>query len=153
MNAVYNVKQYDPQKTVGYLVNRLRAEMFAALDEELSRDAELAPMEISAAQYIILTSLAFRDAESTSRLCREMSYDAGAMTRMVDRLEAKGLVRRRRCPNDRRLVNLELTEAGQAAIPKMRACSVRIQNRFLRGFTAEEARLLERFLARMVENR
>jgi DNA-binding MarR family transcriptional regulator len=153
MNAVYNIKQYDPRKSVGYLVNRLRAEFFAALDEDLARDPELAPMEISAAQYIILSSLALRDAESTSRLCREMSYDPGAMTRMVDRLEAKGLVRRRRCPNDRRLVNLELTEAGQAAMPKMRACSVRIMNRFMRGFTVEEARLLERFLARMVENR
>ncbi len=147
MNTIYNVKQYDPPKTVGYLMNRVRSEIFAALDEEL------APLDVSAAQYIILSSLGSRDAESTSRLCKEMSYDPGAMTRMVDRLEAKGLVQRRRCPNDRRLVNLELTEEGMAALPKMRACSVKVMNRFLRGFTVEEARLLERFLARMVENR
>jgi len=153
MNAIYNVKQYDPPKSIGYLMNRVRSEMFAALDEELAHDEDLAPLGISAAQYIILSSLGFRDTDSTSRLCKEMSYDPGAMTRMVDRLEAKGLVQRRRCPDDRRLVNLELTVAGQNALPKMRACSVRITNRFLRGFTAEEARLMERFLARMVENR
>jgi DNA-binding MarR family transcriptional regulator len=153
MNAIYNVKQYDPPKTIGYLINRVRSEIFAALDQALAQDAELAQLEISAAQYIILSSLAHRDTDSTSRLCKEMSYDPGAMTRMVDRLEAKGLVRRQRCPEDRRLVNLELTDAGQAALPKMRACSVTVMNRFVRGFSAEEARQLEGFLTRMVENR
>jgi len=153
MNAIYNVKQYDPPKTIGYLINRVRSEIFAALDQELVRDAELAQLEITAAQYIILSSLAHRDTDSTSRLCKEMSYDPGAMTRMVDRLEAKGLVRRQRCPEDRRLVNLELTDEGQAALPKMRACSVTVMNRFVRGFSAEEARQLEGFLTRMVENR
>jgi DNA-binding MarR family transcriptional regulator len=153
MNAIYNLRQYDPPKTIGYLMNRVRSELFAALDQELADDEILAPLGISAAQYIILSGLGFRDTDSTARLCREMAYDPGAMTRMVDRLEAKGLVRRQRCPGDRRLVNLELTEAGQLALPRMRACSVRVTNRFLRGFSVEEARLLERFLARMVENR
>ena len=74
------------------------------------------------------------------------------MTRMVDRLEAKGLIGRRRCPDDRRLVNLELTEAGLAALPKLRECSVRVLNHFLRGFTQEEARHLESFLGRMLQN-
>jgi DNA-binding MarR family transcriptional regulator len=71
---------------------------------------------------------------------------------MIDRLEAKGLISRRRCPDDRRLVKLELTEAGLAALPKLRACSVQVINHFLRGFTQEEARQLESFLVRMLQN-
>ena len=74
------------------------------------------------------------------------------MTRMLDRLEAKGLVSRRRCPNDRRLVKIELTEAGRLALPKMRKCSVQVLNRFLRGFSPTEARQLESFLVRMLQN-
>jgi DNA-binding MarR family transcriptional regulator len=74
------------------------------------------------------------------------------MTRMVDRLEAKGLISRRRCPDDRRLVKIELTEAGLAALPKLRECSVRVLNHFLRGFTPAEARQLESFLVRMLQN-
>jgi DNA-binding MarR family transcriptional regulator len=50
------------------------------------------------------------------------------------------------------LVNLELTEKGQAALPRMRNASVRVLNRFLEGFTKAEARQLESFLARMLEN-
>lgn len=153
MNAIYNVEQYDAPKTVGYLVNRARSEIFAALDLELSQDAELAPLEISAAQYVVLSSLWSRDPESTARICKDLAYDPGAMTRMIDRLEAKGLVQRRRCAEDRRLVNLELTEKGEAVMPKMRACSIKILNRLLRGFSPDEAHMLERLLARMVENR
>ena len=74
------------------------------------------------------------------------------MTRMIDRLEAKGLVNRRRCPEDRRLMKLELTEAGLAALPKLRACSVRVLNRLLQGFSLAEARQLEGFMVRMLQN-
>jgi DNA-binding MarR family transcriptional regulator len=74
------------------------------------------------------------------------------MTRMIDRLEAKGLISRRRCPDDRRLVKLELTEAGLAALPRLRECSVRVLNHFLRGFTQAEARQMESFLGRMLQN-
>jgi DNA-binding MarR family transcriptional regulator len=153
MDAIYTVEHYDPPKTVGYLVNRARSEIIAALDQELSEDPELAALDISAAQYIVLSCLWYRDPESSARICRDLSYDPGAMTRMLDRLEAKGLVQRRRCPDDRRLVNIEITEAAQAVMPKMRACSVKILNRLLRGFSADEVHLLERLLARLVENR
>ena len=49
-------------------------------------------------------------------------------------------------------MKLELTEAGLAALPKLRECSVRVVNHFLRGFTQAEARQLESFLARMLQN-
>jgi DNA-binding MarR family transcriptional regulator len=153
MNAIYSVEHYDPPKTIGHLVNRARSEIFAALDHALSKDPELDALGISAAQYIILSRLLDCDPESSAGFCRDLSYDPGAMTRMIDRLEAKGLVRRRKCPNDRRLVNLELTEAGEALMPKLRACSVEVLNRLLRGFSADEAHMLERLLARMIENR
>src|ERR1700685_4128763 len=129
-----------------------RAAQINALDEELAQDPDLAALEISAAQYIIISVLAKRGVDSAAQLCKDLSYDAGAMTRMIDRLEAKGLISRRRCPEDRRLVKLELTEAGLAALPKLRACSVRVLNRFMRGFSQAEARLLEGYLVRMLQN-
>src|SRR5882757_8986599 len=74
------------------------------------------------------------------------------MTRMIDRLEAKDLLRRSRGPSDGRLVSLELTEKGHAAIPRMRESARRVLNRFLQGFTKAEARQVESFLTRMLEN-
>ena len=46
---------------------------------------------------------------TAAELARIGCVDTGAMTRMLDRLEAKGLVRRSRCPKDGRVVQLELT--------------------------------------------
>ena len=155
MNAdteIYEVETYQPAGCVGQLLYRLRAAQMSALDQELAQDPDLAPLEISAAQYIIISVLAKRGVDSGAQLCKDLSYDAGAMTRMIDRLEAKGLVNRRRCPEDRRLVKLELTEAGLAALPKLRACSVRVLNRLLHGFSLAEARQLEGFMVRMLQN-
>ena len=153
MGDIYEVATYQPKKSVGALLSRVRVEMLAALDRELSADKRLAPLELSAAQFIVIANLAgAEEPKSASDLCKGISYDAGAMTRMLDRLEAKGLIRRNRSAHDRRLMHLELTEEGRAAYPRMREISLTVANRFLRGFTKAEARQLEGMLARMLEN-
>ncbi len=149
---IYDAKTYEPRKSVGHLVNRIRTALFAALDSELAAQSELAPLEVSSAQFVVIASLASGEADSASQLCKGISYDAGAMTRMIDRLETKGLIRRQRDADDRRLVNIELTDQGREAFPKMRLCAMRVLNRFLRGFSQSEARQLEGFLHRMLEN-
>jgi DNA-binding MarR family transcriptional regulator len=153
MGDIYDIATYQPKKSVGYLLSRVRVEMLAALDRELAGDKRLAPLEISSAQFIVMAMLAASsDALSASDLCKGISYDAGAMTRMLDRLESKGLIRRNRSTEDRRLMHLELTEEGRAVYPRMREISMAVANQFLRGFTKSEARQLEGLLGRMFEN-
>lgn len=150
---VYDIETYQPRKGVGHLLSRVRTEMLLALDKALEADEELAALEISAAQFIVIATLALADTpKSASDLCRGISYDAGAMTRMIDRLETKGLIRRNRRPDDRRVVYIELTEGGSRAFPRMKAISMGVVNQFLRGFSQAEARQLESFLTRMLEN-
>lgn len=152
MADIYDEHSYEPRKGVGYLLHRVRTEMLLAMDREFAADEQLSSFEVSSAQFIILATLALGGAKSASDLCKGISYDAGAMTRMIDRLEDKNLIRRSRCPEDRRLVNLELTEEGQRAFPRMRTAAMNVVNRFLRGFTKAEARQLEGLLGRMLEN-
>jgi DNA-binding MarR family transcriptional regulator len=111
---IYDLKSYDPKRSVGGLLGRVKMEIGAALD------AELEPLDITAAQYVILMSIALGEAGSASGLCKGISYDPGAMTRMLDRLERRGLVRRVANPNDRRASHLELTAEGEAVYPKLR---------------------------------
>jgi DNA-binding MarR family transcriptional regulator len=150
---VYDIENYQPRKGVGYLLSRVRTEMLLALDKALEADDELAALEISAAQFMVIATVALADAPtSASDLCRGISYDAGAMTRMIDRLESKGLIRRTRRPDDRRVVYIELTDDGSRAYPRMKAIAMGVVNRFLRGFSQAEARQLESLLARMLAN-
>ena len=153
MGDIYEAATYQPKKSVGALMSRVRVEMLAALDYELGADRRLAPLELTAAQLIVIANLAASEGpKSAADLCKGISYDAGAMTRMLDRLEKKGLIRRHRSQQDRRLMHLELTEEGRAAYPRMREISMSVANRFLRGFTRAEARQLEGLLTRMLEN-
>src|SRR5438094_1484644 len=153
MGDIYDGATYQPSKSIGSLLSRVRVEMLAAVGQELENDRRLAPLELSAAQFIIIANLAAAEGPmSAADLCKGISYDAGAMTRMLDRLEAKGLIRRNRSAHDRRLMHLELSDEGRGAYPRMREISMAVANRFLRGFSKAEARLLEGMLTRMLEN-
>jgi DNA-binding MarR family transcriptional regulator len=145
-NPIYEARTFEPQRSVGRLIGRVKMGMGDALDREL------APFDISAAQFVILVALATGEADSASSLCRGISYDPGAMTRMIDRLEQKGLIRRTDHPEDRRRVGLELTAEGKAVYPKLKAAAMTVQNQFLRGFSKSEVRQLEIFLQRMLAN-
>jgi len=128
-------------------INRVRIELIDALDRELSK------FDISAPQFIVLASVANKEADSPAGLCKNISYDPGAMTRMIDRLEQKGLVRRNPNPEDRRATNLEITTAGRALYPQLLAAKESVQAQFLRGFTQQDVLVLEQLLNRLLENR
>ncbi|MGE5170140.1 MAG: MarR family winged helix-turn-helix transcriptional regulator [Rudaea sp.] len=129
------------------LINRVRVELVDALDRELAQ------FDITAPQLIVLASVANKEADSAAGLCKSISYDPGAMTRMIDRLEQKGLIRRKPNPDDRRAANLDLTSAGKALYPQLLAAKERVHAQFLRGFAKDEVRMLEDFLNRMIANR
>jgi DNA-binding MarR family transcriptional regulator len=146
VTQIYDPKTFDPLDGIGRVLSRVKMEMHEALEQEL------APFDITAAQYLILLNLATGEVDSASELCRGVSYDPGAMTRMLDRLERKGLIRRVRSPTDRRKVLLELTAEGKAVYPKLTAKYAEVLNRFLRGFTTTEAQELAKLLERMLAN-
>jgi DNA-binding MarR family transcriptional regulator len=136
-----------PKHGIVRLINRVRVELIDAMDRELAR------FDISAPQLIVLASVANREADSASSLCRNISYDPGAMTRMIDRLEQKGLIRRVPNPEDRRATNLELTTAGKVLFPQLLEAKETVQKQFLRGFSADDVATLEGLLNRMLGNR
>jgi DNA-binding MarR family transcriptional regulator len=132
--------------SVGYLMARARASLLAGLD------AELAPFGVNAMQYAVLKHLAEGHARTAADLCRHMYYDTGSMTRILDRLEEKGLLRRERCHEDRRVVFLRVAAAGRAQLPRLRAAGSRVLEDHLAGFNAAEVQNLRSYLGRMIEN-
>ena len=146
-NAMVVTAQPAAKHGIIRLVNRVRVELIDALDRELAQ------FDITAPQLIVLASVANREADSASQLCKSISYDPGAMTRMIDRLEQKGLVRRVARPDDRRAMTLEMTAAGRALFPKLLQAKETVQAQFLRGFGKDEVATLEKLLNRLLDNR
>ena len=77
--------------------------------------------------------------------------DSSGMTRVIDRLERKGLCRRSRDPSDRRKVNVSLTALGEEAGERVAPLVKQIDEGLLAGIDADERRkffeLLKRFAA------
>jgi DNA-binding MarR family transcriptional regulator len=134
-------------RAIGGLLRTVRTELLSSLDRELAEH------RISGAQHAILATLAEGGIDSAAGLCRAMSYDPGAMTRMLDRLECKGFIRRVPCIYDRRSARLELTAEGRAAYPVQKEAGAKVLGRRLKSLTLAEARQLYELLTRLAEDR
>jgi DNA-binding MarR family transcriptional regulator len=88
------------------------------LFQELNRE-EFRPYDLSTPQYAILFH-ASREGVPLSQICNEILADNSNLTRLVDRLEARGLVRRAPDPRDRRVTLVQLTDEGAALIGELR---------------------------------
>jgi DNA-binding MarR family transcriptional regulator len=142
----YKPKGYAPEQSAGYLMRRI----LTAMAQEVDRRLE--PMGLTNAQWVPLIKLYMGHGATVAELARVTQMDAGAMTRLLDRLEAKGLIRRQRNAQDRRVVNLELTDAGREAAHDIPQVLCEVQNACLAGFSHDEWQTLKSLLARVVDN-
>jgi DNA-binding MarR family transcriptional regulator len=142
----YRPENYQPEESAVYLMRRILTLVAGEVDEALE------PRGLTSAQWVPLLKLHYGVAASVAELARECRLDAGAMTRTLDRLEAKGLVQRVRSSSDRRVVNLELTPEGREAARTIPAALCEVQNAFLQGLSVEEWQQLKSLLQRVLEN-
>jgi len=135
-------KHTDPRR-VARLISRAQK----TLEEEL--DIKLAPFDITAAQYVVLSTLHSGRANIAAQICKELSYSPGAMTRMLNRLEQKGMIQKAPSVDNRRTVQLELTEAGRRLFPSLLEASGIVIAQYFGHFSAQELEAFESLLLKM----
>ena len=133
-------------ESVGYLIKLANQAVLRNLD------AELQPYDLTAPQWVPLLVLSKHRAETVAGCAREIGVDTGAMTRMLDRLEAKGFVIRTRSEEDRRVVKVDLTDAGWEIVKLIPPTICRVLNRHLRGFSEQEFDIFKDLLRRFLAN-
>ena len=141
----YDPATYCRDESVGYLIAAVRGRIVASLD------AALEPLGITGPQWGALMAI-HHGADTAAETCRQIGCDTGSMTRMLDRLEEKGLLRRERSAADRRVVKLVLTEAGQQLPLSALPLVVGMLNEYLRGFSPEEVEQLKALLRKLLAN-
>ena len=110
-------------------------------------DARLAPFGLSVAYWRTLSIVRRVHDCSMSALARLSTVDRTTLTRSVDQLVKKGLIERYVSPNDRRMVLLQLTEAGQALYDQAVHCLIEVNGEIL----ARAPKVEQRELARSLE--
>lgn len=144
--SFYSANGYCANESVGYLMRRV----LLALTQDT--DKRLEPHGLTHAQWGPLFMMRKAGSATVAELARELQMDPGAMTRLLDRLEAKGLCKRLRSTDDRRVVNLALTREGEIAADKVPVALAEVMNSHLAGFSKSEWQLLKSLLQRMLDN-
>jgi DNA-binding MarR family transcriptional regulator len=144
--AFYAPDTLRPDNNVGLLMKRALQSIRQTIDREL------APHDLTQAQWLPLVRIAHGGCATIAALARDQAIDPGAMTRAVDRLEAKGLLRRERSAQDRRVVTLVLTDAGRAAAALVPPVAVQVLNAHLAGFSDDDFQTLVRLLTQLLAN-
>ena len=144
--AFYHSDNYRVEESVGYLVNRLAHTVAREIDRRMSR------LGLTDAQWKPLFMLLKGQCTTAADLSRFACHDAGAVTRLLDRLEDKGLIRRQRSDADRRVVKLELTAEGERIASEVPSIIAAIANGVVAGFSPDEFTQFKQLLKRALDN-
>jgi DNA-binding MarR family transcriptional regulator len=139
----YHASTYRAQSSIGYLIKRANAMMMDML-ENLFADRGF-----SFIQYAILTWVRDGIAVNPKDICIQYRHDSGALTRVIDQLEERGLIERVRRGNDRRKVELQLTPAGRETVESLIPLVVDKLNLVLADFSHDEAAEFRRLLTKL----
>jgi DNA-binding MarR family transcriptional regulator len=144
--AAFYRADYVADESVGWLMRKLVQSIVGQADRKLAVHG------LTNAQWAPLFKLHQGQCSTVAELARELGLDPGATTRAIDRLQAKQLVRRIRSAKDRRVVRIELSEAGREAARQVPAVLADVLNQHLSGFAEAEWRQLLDMLRRMLAN-
>ena len=107
------------------------------------------PLELTYTQYLVMLVLWEAHSATVGEICARLRLDTGTLTPLLKKLEARGLLGRRRSAADERVVTVFLTEAGEAL--RAQAVNVPAQVGSCLPLSPEEAAQLYTLLYRLLD--
>lgn len=135
-----------PQESFGFIiqdVSRLMRRNFNRRVQDLG---------LTQAQWQILVRIAHMEGARQTQIADILEMQPISVARMIDRMEAAGWVERRPDPQDRRAVNLYLTEKAEPILEKMRERATLTRALATKDLPEEDLAALLRILQNMREN-
>jgi MarR family transcriptional regulator, lower aerobic nicotinate degradation pathway regulator len=128
----------------GHLVRRAHQISVAIFMEEC------AAHNVTPVQYACLSAIARQPGVDATRLASAVAFDRSTLGNVLERLEAKGWVRRDPSPDDRRVKLLAATEAGERLLDAIEPGVLAAQKRMLKPLAPNDRKIFMRLLAEMV---
>ncbi|TQV81287.1 MarR family transcriptional regulator [Exilibacterium tricleocarpae] len=137
-------KEFHLHNSFTYWISRLASLMQEHFNESLQQH------DVTWPQWMVLNVLYHRLATTPAQVAANIGIDRSAITRLVDRLEKKGLVQRQHDGLDRRSIRLLLTERGSRLIHTLNDSANAHQRRFLEHLPSTEYRGLKGNIQKML---
>jgi len=141
----YDVKTFVSSRSLGYLLKMAQSLMMQAASTAFIGH------DLSFMQWLVLVKVHEGVARMPSDLGRQIHHDNGALTRMLDQLEARGFIERHRSATDRRVVELKLTAAGVRKVEQLKPLAVDKLNVPLAEFSKAEFAELIRLMHKLID--
>ena len=142
--AVLTLEDCSASRAPGRLLRRLDKIMATFVESKFDDQG------LSFQQWVALKVVRDGSVTNAGELARELGITTGATTRMIDLLEARGLLARSRAADDRRVVQVEITSEGRAAVLTLQEHVVDSWNEVLADFHQEDVTMLVNLLARVL---
>ncbi len=136
------------EPTLGFLVH----DVARLLRKRLEQRARAAGIGLTRAQWQTLAYLARSEGMNQASLAQLLDIEPITLVRLIDRLEAIGLVERRPDPRDRRQRNLYLTEKAWPELARIKALGAEVREEALADLAAPERERLMGALAQAKTN-
>lgn len=130
------------------LIGRLRAEFVTEVEQEMARQG----VDLNFTQFVALKLLGHEEPLTPVELARALHYNPGALTRLLDKLEQRGYLKRVPDPVDRRALRLELTAQGKSLRKRVIGYCDAVAERTFACTTLREREQLHGVLARVLED-
>lgn len=134
------------ERSISYLVRQAHRSFVKALAERL------APHDIAVSEWTVLRMLWLQDNITQVELASRMHLQKSSLTSILENLERRHLIVRRRRPEDRRKAYLQLTPEGAHLKAALMPYGVANNERALVGFSDAETEKLQRMLDRLIAN-
>lgn len=128
------------------VIGRLRAEMVNAAEQEMAAQG----VDLNYTQFLALKILGQEPPMTPVELARNLHYNPGALTRLLDKLEHRGYLCRVPDPGDRRALRLELTGEGKTLRRRVIGYFDALATRTFACTTERERRQLREVLDRVL---
>lgn len=132
-------------KRLIFLLNQARHRLITSLDKSLLKTVGVTTAQIGALFYLMQN-----DGCLLRHLSQGLMLDNSAITGMVDRLEKKDFVKRQNSTNDRRAINIYITDSGREAADKALPLVKEYNNSVEKGFSSEEINIFRGILQSII---
>jgi MarR family transcriptional regulator for hemolysin len=139
--------KYDYENSLGRKIVLAAKTVQQAFDLELQNR-----VDVTLAQWRAINIIRLQNGITQREIANKLSLDASSIIPLIDRLERKGLVKRRADTDDRRINRLYLTERTESLLDPMFACAMSVKKILTKDISDDQLKVLQNCLERVTQN-